>query len=507
LKEMTALDYVVVFCYLVGIAAFGSSFYRRKSTANEYFLGGRSMPWLSVGISIVAADLSAISVMGLPAWGYKHNLELLWIAVGYPLVAPVVILVFVPFYVKLNLYTAYEYLERRFSLSVRLIASFLFQILRGTHVAIALYAPSLIINFVTGLPVWQCILLMGLFTTIYTSLGGMKAVIWTDVIQFCMVMSSILLVFCTAIGHVKGGIIAAYYAAMQAGRLRLFNFSTDPTELTSFWACIIGGSLLSLAPLATDQAILQRLFTTRSVKECTQSVILQSVLVTPINLLLYLAGTALFSFYHFHPAHLAGLNTSDAIMPFFAVRELPSGVSGLIVASIFAASMAVMSAGINALTTATTVDYYQRLFRPHETPQHYASIGRVGTLCWGLAATLFATSAKDFGELAIGYTKVSSFISGPLLGIFLLGTLTKRTTAGGTLIGMGIGIAAVCLVTFHSRWCLLHIRAIGAATTIFAGYLASLFMATPSSEKTRGYVVGYGEVVSSERNRTGQAPI
>ena len=237
---LSAVDYISVAIYLVAIAAFGSSFYRRKSTAREYFLGGRSMGWLPAGISIVAADLSAITVMGAPAWAYKHNLELWLVAFGYPLVAPIVIFVFVPFYSRLNLYTAYEYLERRFSLSVRLVVSALFQMLRAWHVAVAIYGPALVINLVTGLPVWECVLAMGLFTTFYTSLGGVKAVIWTDVIQFVTVTTGVLLILTIALAHVPGGLPAAFSTVRAAGRLQIINLSTDPTQLTSLWACLFG---------------------------------------------------------------------------------------------------------------------------------------------------------------------------------------------------------------------------------------------------------------------------
>ena len=161
MKGFTNLDYAVVIIYLLGIAALGSSFYRRNSTAKDYFLGGKSFSWIPAGISIVAADMSAITVMGTPGWSYAHNLQLIWYSMGYLVTAPIVILVFIPFYARLNLFTAYEYLERRFNVRVRLVTSALFQILRGTHVAIALYAPSLVVNLVTGIPVWQCILYMG----------------------------------------------------------------------------------------------------------------------------------------------------------------------------------------------------------------------------------------------------------------------------------------------------------------------------------------------------------
>jgi solute:Na+ symporter, SSS family len=491
-KEFTTLDSIIVLAYLLGITVVGGLFYKRKSTAKEYFLGGRSMSWLPVGISIIAADLSAITVMGNPAWSYQHNLEIIWQAFGYLLVAPVVILVFAPFYTRLNLYTAYEYLEKRFNLSVRLVTSILFQILRGAHVAIALYAPSLIIAFVTGRPEWQCILFMGAFTMVYTTIGGMKAVIWTSVIQFCTVISGTLLISYVAVSHVNGGIATVYKTALAAGRLKLFDFSFDPKDLTSFWACIIGGSLLSIAPMTTDQAILQRFFTTKSYQDCKQSIILQSLLAIPVQLLLFFAGIGIFVFYHYNPSHLAGLTSNDSVMPFFAVHELPSGISGLLIASIFAASMAVMSAGINSLTTATTVDIYQRLFRPEETPQHYATVGRIGTVCWGAIATFFALFAKHLGDLVLSYMRVSSFISGPLFGIFALAALSKRTTATGALIGASVGTLIVAAVALRTEWSFFYQGPIGVVVTTAVGYAASLFMSPPPLEKIRGYVMGEG---------------
>ncbi|HWB96716.1 MAG TPA: sodium/solute symporter, partial [Bryobacteraceae bacterium] len=447
MKGLTPLDYSVIGLYLLTIAAIGSSFYRRKSTAREYFLGGRSMSWLPVGISIIAADLSAITVMGSPAWAYSHNLELVWMAVGYPLAAPLVILVFVPFYSRLNLYTAYEYLERRFDLRVRVVTSLLFQILRGMHVAVVIYAPSLVIHLISGLPVWQCIFLMGAFTTIYTTLGGVKAVIWTDVLQFTAVSAGVLVILFLAVWGVPGGLPAAWKAAAAGGRLHHLNLSTDPRELTSLWACVIGGLVLCMGPLTTDQAVLQRLFTTKSSKDCRQSIIVQAVVVVPLSVLLALVGTALYAFYHFHPERLAGVLQSDAIVPFFAMREMPAGLSGLVIASLFSASMAVMSAGINSLTTATTIDFYQRLFRPHEESTHYGWVGRLGTLGWGAITTVLALFAERLGELALAYNKVSSVITGPMLGIFLLATLTRRTTSRGALVGAAAGGAAVWLVS------------------------------------------------------------
>jgi solute:Na+ symporter, SSS family len=491
---LSTVDYISVAIYLVAIAAFGSSFYRRKSTAREYFLGGRSMGWLPAGISIVAADLSAITVMGAPAWAYKHNLELWLVAFGYPLVAPIVIFVFVPFYSRLNLYTAYEYLERRFSLSVRLVVSALFQMLRAWHVAVAIYGPALVINLVTGLPVWECVLAMGLFTTFYTSLGGVKAVIWTDVIQFVTVTTGVVLILTIALAHVPGGLPAAFSTVRAAGRLQIINLSTDPTQLTSLWACLFGGAVLALGPLATDQAILQRLFTTKSTKDCRQSVVLQAFLIVPVILLLNVVGLALFAFYQAHPGTLQGLTNLDSVVPYFAVTELPRGVAGLVIAAIFAASMAVMSAGINALTTATTVDFYQRLWRPDQPAEHYARVGRFGTAAWGCVVTSLGLLANRAGDLVVAYSRVSSVLVGPMLGVFLLGATTRRANPMGALAGAFAGVAAVSLVIVTTRWSFFYFGVIGTVFTFGIGYAVSLLFPKPRPEQIHGLVMGQGEV-------------
>jgi SSS family transporter len=483
------LDYLVLLAYLVGITALGSSFYRRRTTPKEYFLGSRAFGWIPAGMSIIASDTSAITVMGSVAWCFHHNFEVMWFTFGYILMAPVVIRVFIPFYTSLNLYTAYEYLERRFNLPVRVTTSVLFQLLRGMHVAIAIYAPSLIIKLVTHLPMWQCVLFMGVISTAYTTLGGMKAVIWTDVIQVCTVGITILIVLFVALGRIDGGIAGAYHLASAGGRLRMFNFSTNPDVLTSFWACILGGCILNLAPLTTDQAVLQRLFTTKSAKDAEQSVWLNALLSIPMEILLLAIGAVLWVFYQQNSGRLSGLSNPDAILPFFAVRELRAGLAGLLIAGLFGASMGVMSAGINALSTATTVDIYARVLRPCRTEQHYANAGRVFTACWGIAATTVASFAGHLGELAIAYARVSSFVSGPILGIFLLGLLSRRATAGGALLGAAAGALATALLSLTVNWSFFYMAPIGVAVCLGVGWLSSQFMERPRLEQVRGLVM------------------
>jgi SSS family transporter len=489
LRTFSFLEYAVLCGYLLLVASVGASFYRRKSTARDYFLGGRSMSWLPVGISILAADLSAITLMGVPGWNFKNNLQFAWTFLGPLIAAPLVIWIFVPFYSGLNLYTAYEYLERRFNVSVRLVASALFQFLRAVHVSIAIYAPSIALSLVTGLPVWQCVLLMGAITSLYTSFGGMKAVIWTDVIQFVTIWLGIGLMLWAALRQIDGGITEVARLARAGGRLRFWNPSLDPRETMAVWPCVVGGTVLNLAALTTDQALIQRLFTTKSRRDANQSILANAVLQAPLLLLLGGLGIVLYAFYQQHPAQLAGLSNGDAILPFFAVQQLPRAMSGLVIAAIFAASMAVMSAGINSLSTATTVDFYQRLWRRDAPPEHYARFGRMATAAWGLLATGLALFMDRLGELVLAYAKVSSLVAGPMLGIFLLGMLTRRATAAGTLAGAVVGAGAVAAVSGLTSISFYYYAFIGMGTTMLAGWCASLFTTRPTAVQVEGLVL------------------
>jgi SSS family transporter len=483
-------EWVVVGLYVLVVTSIGSLFYRRRSSAADFFLGGRSMNALPVAISLVAADMSAISYMGLPAWSYQYNLELFWVSASYILAVPVVMYLFLPFYMRLRLYTGYEYLERRFDMRTRLTASGLFLLMRGSHVAIAIYAPSIVLSMLTGLPLHVNVLVMGLFTTLYTSLGGMKAVIWTDVLQFSILVSGVIAVFWLSVSRIPGGLTAAFHVAAVGGHLHMINLSLDPHQITAFWPAVLGGAVMILATLGTDQAYLQRYFSTGSLREGRRSVLLDMAIVVPIAGVLYLLGDVLYAFYHAYPARLQGLPTTDAILPFFVMRELGGVFSGLVMASIFASSMAVMSAGINALTTATTVDFYQRWLKPGMPESHYVRVGRWGTVAWGAACTLGALFAGRLGPLANAFNKMNAFIGGPILGIFLLGMLTRRAKGTPAVTGGAAAFAIVAWVNLKTSISFFYHALIGMLITFAVGYCLSLLGSEPEEAKLVGLVHG-----------------
>jgi sodium-coupled monocarboxylate transporter 8/12 len=452
----------------------GSCFYRRRSSAADYFLGGRGMRVIPVAISLVAADMSGSTVMGTPAWGYAHNLQLFLGTTTFLMAAPVVMYVFLPFYSRFKFYTGYQYLERRFDVKVRLVGSALFLLSRGAHVAIVISVPSMVLSLLTGLPLTGCVLVIGLLTTLYTTLGGMKAVIWTDVMQFSILLTGVVAVFWASISRVPGGLATVYHVAADAGKFHLFNFSLNPHELTTVWAMIFGTGTLTLATLGTDQACLQRYFTTRSLQEGRKSVLLDALIIVPVVSLLYLLGFALFAYYRFYPAHLAGLPLTDEILPFFVVHELHGILVGLVIASIFAACMAVVSAGINSLATVTTVDFYQRLLHHDQPNVRSVLVGRLATAGWGIAATAAALFAHRLGPLVNAFNRVNSLLGGPLLGIFLLGMLTTRAKSNATIAGGVAGLMAVALTAWKLSISFFYYALIGVVVTWVVGYLLSL---------------------------------
>jgi SSS family transporter len=483
-------EWAVVALYVVAVTTIGSMFYRRRSSAADFFLGGRSMAALPVAISLVAADMSAISYLGLPAWSYGLNLQLFWVSASYAIAVPVVMYVFLPFYMRLKLYTGYEYLERRFDLKTRLTASGLFLIMRGSHVALAIYAPALVLSVLTGLPMYVSVLIMGVFTTLYTSLGGMKAVIWTDVLQFTILISGVLVVFWLSIARIPGGVAAAYHTASSGGHMSLFDFSLDPRRMTAFWPAIIGGAVMNLSTLATDQAYLQRYFTTRSLAEGRRSVLLDMTIILPVAAILYMLGTVLYAFYQAYPGHLQGLPNTDAILPYFVMNEIGGIFAGLVIASIFASSMAVMSAGINALTTATTVDFYQRWLRPGLAEGHYVRVGRAGTVAWGTACTVGALYAGRLGPLGNAFNKMNAFIGGPILGIFLLGMLTRRAKGTAAVAGGVLAFAVVSWINWNTNVSIFYHALIGFMITFGLGYAFSFVGAAAEEAKLVGLVHG-----------------
>ena len=476
---LNSLDLVVIISYLVGITVVGMRFYRKNTDMNEYLLGSKGMKWFPVALSILAADTSALTYLGVPAWSFRHDLKYNQWIFTYLIAVPIVIWLFLPIYSKGNLYTAYQYLERRFDVRVRLLASLLFLAVRGVHVAVIIYAPALVMAELMGVPLKFSILMMGLLTAVYTSMGGIKSVIWTDAIQVGMVCLGFTIVAVAALTHISGGVPTIWSTGLAYGKFELFDFSFNVDTVDNFWAIMIGGTLLAVQAMSTDQAVLQKYFTTKSKRETSKSLIFYGAVSIPMVCFLSLLGILLFVVYEQHPLLKASLQNPDAVVPHFAAKMLPHGLAGVVVASIFAGSMSTVSASLNSLATSSVVDFYKRLIQKQRSDAHYTQASRWATLLWGALATVGAFYADRLGALVMAFIKVNSLMGGIILGIFLLGILSRRANGTGVTLGAVVSFGLVIYVSLYTPVTLFWYCIIGGIATLLTGWLFSLFFPQP----------------------------
>jgi len=475
---LNALDLAIIGLYLMGITWVGARFYEKGIGLREYLLGSKVMRWFPVALSILATDTSAITYLGSPAWTFQNDMKLSMGMLACFFAIPLVIWLFLPIYSKGSLYTAYQYLEHRFDSRVRVIACIFFLLVRGSHVAVAIYVPALMMSELMGVPLKFSILAMGVLTAFYTALGGIRAVIWTDTLQVGMVFLGFGLLASSALAHIPGGIQEVWSTGFLQGKFELFDFSFNLDKTDNFWALMVGGTVLFVQGMSTDQAVLQKFLTTQSSRETSKSLVFYGAVVIVLVVLLSLLGVVLFVFYSQHPELRATLKNPEAIVPHYAATMLPHGLAGILVASIFAGSMSSVSASINSLATSTVVDLYKRLFRQEESDQHYTRASRLATLLWGAFATTGALYADRLGALVIAVTRVQSLMGGVILGIFLLGVTSKRIGPNQAIGGTVVGLATVVYFAVFTPVSVYWHCAIGCFSTVLFGFLCNRLFAT-----------------------------
>jgi SSS family transporter len=482
-SAFSPVDLTVLVVYVGASVCLGLYHARRQRSLEDYFLAERSAPWWAAGISVIASDTSAISYMGAPAYVFRKDLQL---ALGYVLVFPLMMLLvarlFVPFLARLRLYTVYEYLERRFGVVPRSLASLLFLLLRGGHLAVAVYAQALALTLITPLETGPAVVLCGAVVTLYTVLGGMRAVIWTDVLQFFVTMGGIFAVLVAVLLAFGGDVAAIWRLCAAGGHTRLATFDPDPAVPVTLWALVLGNAVMFLGTYSTDQVIVQRYLATGSKRDMTRAVLLNGFLSLPPMVGLFCAGLGLAAYYATHPELRAGLHDPERVLPHFIVGVLPAGVAGLVIAGMLAATMSSVSSGLNSLSTATVVDFWQRFRRRPAGAAQDVRTAKAVTLAWGVLVTGPALYLGRFESVVESALKVIGFFSGPLLGMFLLGVLTRRTNSPGVLLGAAVGTAAVTAAAVAGLSYLLY-GPVGCGVTLAAGWPLSFCFAAPPAAK------------------------
>ena len=469
--RLATTDLLIVALYLVGITLFGIRFRKRQRSLRDYFLADRNIPWWAIALSIVAAETSTLTIISIPGLAYDTNLTFLQVVLGYVAGRFFISFLLLPHYFHGDLYTAYELMERRFGRSLRSLTAGLFLATRAAAEGVRVYAVSIVVGIAIGTGQIASIALITALTLIYTFEGGLTAVIWTDVIQTVIYIGGTLVGVFTVIHLVPGGWTFIHSLAARAGKLEVFDFSLSLRIPYTFWAGLIGGSFLTTASHGTDQLIVQRLLAARNQRQSVMALLSSGVAIFFQFALFLLLGTMLYAFYRL-PSHSFG--KADRIFPTFIVSQMPHGISGLLIAAILAAAMSNLSAALNSLSSSSVLDFYLRA-KPGIPEDRRIRISRIATILWAFVLFALALLAlhKAGRVIEVGL-QIASIAYGALLGVFLLGVLTRRASQTGAMLGMLAGFATELFLWLRSTISWTWWVPIGTGVTFLIGYMASL---------------------------------
>jgi SSS family solute:Na+ symporter len=479
---LQVLDLVIIAGYLAAVVGAGAWFGRRQQTTSQYFLAGRNVPWWAISASIVATETSTITFISVPGIAYARggDFTFLQLVLGYLAGRVVISLLFIPSYFRGELVTVYQLLQERFGGGVRGLAAALFVVMRtiadGVRLLLTAFVLAAVYGSFAGTPaesaVTACVVLIGLVMIVFTFYGGMEAVVWIEVVQLAIYIGGAIAAAVVLAHGIPGGWSGALEAGHAYGKFRLFDFALVTTKTFTFWAGLVGGCFLTMSTHGTDQYLVQRYLCTDRPRSAALALLSSGVVVLLQFIGFLFIGVLLFAYYR--PYAAAGYATASAAAPFraadqvfpdFITHHLPTGLSGLVVAAIFAAAM---SSSLNSIAAAFVSDLYKPLVRTRDD-RHYLAVSRNVTIVAGLVQIVVGVALRHQTESALGIAlSVASLINGPVLGVFLLGSM-KRGNARTAMIGMSVALAAVLYVRFATAVAWPWFTVIGAVTTVLAG--------------------------------------
>jgi SSS family solute:Na+ symporter len=528
---LSPIDWVVLVVYFVGIIGFGIWIGRDTKGISDFFLAGREIKWWAAGLSVMATQISAITFVGTTGQAYTQGMSFLVVYFGLPIAMVVLSMTLVPFFYRSGVYTAYEYLEKRFDTRTRTLTSLLFIFSRTLAMGVTLYAPSLVLSVILGWSETATILLMGGTTIVYVVHGGNKSVIWTDVVQMVIIWAGIFICAGAALAHMPTGVTLrdSLAVAQITNHLEMMDLSTDPRRAYTLWSGVIGGAFLAMAYFGADQSQVQRYLSAKSLTESRLSLLFSGFLKVPMQFLILLTGVLVFVFYHFErppllwnaremhrlettlpPAELQSLQAeltsahgarqaaaaeysrtrSDAAREAYRsahermravhdqagqqaarLSDKPYNDTNYIFPSyvIFAAAMSTLAGEFNSVATASMVDFYQRFVRREASATHYLWVSRLFTALWGAFACLVALQVGKYGSAIEVVNRFGSYFYGSILGVFGLAILTPKASARGAFYGLIAGMVTVAMVAQLTTVFFLWHNVIGAVTVFVVG--------------------------------------
>jgi SSS family solute:Na+ symporter len=519
---MRILDLVIIFGYLIGITLFGVWFAGKQNTTEDYFVGDRSVPWWAIAMSIVATETSTITFISVPGIAFSRggNFQFLQLVFGYMLGRVVISFLFIPSYFRGELLTVYQLLERRFGNRIKMLAASLFVVMRNIADGIRLLLTAIVVGAVytafqpnvnPEIIIAGAIVLLGLVMLIFTYYGGMEAVIWVEVVQLGIYLAGAVAAAWVLLSHIDGGFSGAVAAGHQFGKFNLidwgfrptsyaftlpftssalnFSLPIDFTKTYTLWAGLIGGCFLTMSTHGTDQYLVQRYLCTDRPRRAATALLSSGAVVLAQFVGFLFIGVLLFAFYHpYTDASYATtasaafpFSAGDRVFPDFITKHMPSGLSGLVVAAIFAAAL---SSSLNSIAATAVNDLYKP-FRPGRSDRHYLRVSHWLTLVWGIVQVAVALVAMRTSSSALDKAlSIASLINGPILGVFLVGTFLRRVSEPPALIGMAASIVVMLYVRFYSPIAWTWYVLLGSAITFLVAWLASLaFPAAPASKQ------------------------
>jgi len=477
---LNAVDLAVIAAYLVGVTFFGLRFRRKQSTLKDYFLADNTIPWWAISLSIVAAETSTLTIISVPGLAYDKDFRFLQLVVGYLAGRAIVSFLFIPQYFRGELFTAYQLIERRFGSALRTVTAAMFLATRAAAEGVRVFAVAIVVRvalggILSGLSDFErdvcAIGIVTALTLVYTFEGGMAAVIWTDVIQLTIYVAGAIVGLFTILHLVPGGWETIRTIAGHADKFRFIDTSLNLTTTYTLWSGVIGGAFLTCASHGTDQLIVQRLLSARTQKQSQAALLSSGIAVFFQFSLFLLIGAMLFVYYRVFPPSEVFTRT-DTIFPTFIVTRMPHGISGLLISAILAAAMSNLSAALNSLSSTTIVDFYARM-RPNSSDSLRFRYSRLATIGWGILLFGLALLARHGGKVLEMGLSIASVAYGSLLGVFLLGVLTRRASQRGAIVGMSCGFILNLYLWQFTRVSFTWYVVFGSIVTFIVGYSVS----------------------------------
>jgi len=471
-RDFGMLNWAILVAYIVGNLLLGFFLSKRVSTAEDYYLGQRTTPWWAIGVSVIATYIGALTFLGGPAWSYAEGFSVIFIHINYPIAIFIVITLFLPFFYNSGVASIFDYLEKRFGLASRTIMSGVFLFGNIAYSGIMLYTTALVLEFITGVDVYTAIIIVAVVAVTYTMLGGIVAVIWTDVIQTAILFIGALVTLVLLINALPDGFIGTLQSLKEIGKTDPFETSIDPSKVATIWTGIVAMSIYHVVVYGVNQMMVQRTLTAKSLGDAKKAYIMMGYVAFFVFVLFFGLGLLFYGYYGGRMFE----NENLIVLEFVAKMGFP-GLMGIVTAAIVAAAMSSLDSSLNSMATVTTLDFYEKFFKKNATPQHYLKASRWFTFMWAIIMVVPAMMfVKSGGSVLEILSKVGSFFVGAKLAMFGLGFFSKHTSERGLLFGVAAGFVSLWYVEFNMNIAWPWYCALGGGVSIVVGWAASVLL-------------------------------